>query len=85
MNKAPGVDLVGTNMLVELADEISDIVADLFNKSLISGEVPPDWKLANVTPIFKKGKKSSVANCRPVSLTVNLCKVFESILRDKND
>jgi len=28
MNKAHGVDLVGT--LVELADEISDIVADLF-------------------------------------------------------
>ena len=49
---APGVDLVGT-MLVELADEISDTVADLFNKSLISGEEPPDWKLATVTPINK--------------------------------
>ena len=60
------VDLVGTNMLVELADEISDTVADLFNKSLITGEVPPNWKLANVTPIFKKGKKSSVSNYRPV-------------------
>ena len=54
----------------------------IFNKSLISGEVPADWKLANVTPIFKKGKKSSVSNYRPVSLTVNLCKVVESILRD---
>ena len=41
-------------MLVELADEISNVVADLFNKSLISGEVPPDWKLANVTPIRKE-------------------------------
>jgi len=61
-NKAPGVDLVGTNMLVELADEIFDTVVDLFNKSLISGEVPPDWKLANVLPIFKKGKKSSVSS-----------------------
>ena len=43
-------------MLVELADEISGTVADLFNKSLRSGEVPPDWKLANVSPIFKKGR-----------------------------
>jgi len=41
-------------MFVELADEISDTVADLFNKSLISGKVPPGWKLANVTPIFNK-------------------------------
>jgi len=33
--------------------------------------------------IFKKGKKSSVANYRPVSLTVNLRKVFKSIMTDK--
>jgi len=58
-------------MLVELADEICDTVADLCQ----------DWKLANITPIFKKGKKSSVSSYRPVSLTVNLCKVLESILR----
>jgi len=70
-------------MLVELADEISDIVVDLFNKSLISGEVSPDCKLANVSLIFKNlGKKSSVSSYRPVSVTVDLCKVFESILRD---
>jgi len=32
-------------MLVELADEISDTVADLLNKTLITGEVPPDSRL----------------------------------------
>jgi len=58
-------------MLTELAEEILYTVAELFNKSLLSGEVPADWKLASVTPIFKKGKKSSVDNYRPVSLTVN--------------
>jgi len=83
MNKAPGVDLVGTRMLTELVEEISYTVAELFNKSLLRGEVPADWKVANVTPIFKKGKKSSVANYRPVSLTDNLCKVFESVMGDK--
>ena len=62
--------------------KFSGFVADLFNKSLTSGEVPPGWKLANVSPILKKGKKSCVSNYRPVSLTVNLCKVFESILTD---
>jgi len=31
--------------------------------------VPPDWKFANVTPIFKEGKKSSVANYRPGTLS----------------
>jgi len=84
MNKAPGVDAVGTRMLMELSEVISDTVAVLFSKSLRSGEVPHDWKLANVTAVYKKRNKSNPSNYRPViSLTVNLCKVLESIMRDK--
>jgi len=37
----------------------------------------------NITLIFKKGTKSNTANYRPVSLTVILCKGFESLVRDK--
>jgi len=77
MNKAPG----GTNMLTELADEILYIVAELFSKSLSSGDIPQDGRLANITPIFKKGKKTNTGNYRPVSLTVILCNVFESLVR----
>jgi hypothetical protein len=39
-----------------------------------------DWKLANVSPIFKKGDKSKPANYRPVSLTSVCCKVIEHII-----
>jgi len=49
-------------MLIELSSVISDLVADLFIKSLNTGDVLPDWKLANVTAIFKKGKKCSPSN-----------------------
>jgi len=57
-NKAtgPGVDLVRTRMLIELADHISYTAAKLFNMSLCSGDVPQDWKLANVACIFKFSK-----------------------------
>jgi len=49
MNKAPGVNLVARNFLVELADKISDTITDLFNKSIISGEMPPDcqWLMSH--------------------------------------
>ncbi|MES9884794.1 MAG: reverse transcriptase family protein [Sedimenticola sp.] len=47
------------------------------------GEVPSDWRKAVVTPIFKKGDKQLPGNYRPVSLTSILCKVCESLIRDK--
>ena len=70
MNKAPGIDSVGSRMLIEIADELSVYVAELYNKSLKTGDVPEERKLANVTPIYKKGKRSSSANYRPVSLSL---------------
>jgi len=47
------------------------------------GAVPSDWKLAYVTPIFKKGVSSDVANYRPISLTSVFCKLLERIIHDK--
>ena len=73
-----------TNVLDVLKEsESSGFLTELYNKSLKTGDVPEDWKLANVTPIFKKGKRSNSANYRPVSLTIILCKVLESLIRDK--
>ena len=56
MNKWPGIDFVGSRMLIELSSVISDFVTDLFIKSLNTGDFPQDWKLANVNAIFKKSK-----------------------------
>ena len=45
--------------------------------------VPDDWKIANVTAIFKKGNRSDPGNYRLVSLTSVLCKVMETLLREE--
>ncbi|GAB0203996.1 mitochondrial enolase superfamily member 1 [Grus japonensis] len=44
------------------------------------GEVPRDWRKANVTPIFKKGKKEDLGNYRPVSLTSIAGKVMQQLI-----
>ena len=54
----------------------------IFKKSLVDGECPEDWRSANVTPIHKKGDRTDPSNYRPVSLTSQVCKVMESLIRD---
>jgi len=46
------------------------------------GIAPGDWKKANISPIFKKGDKSSLSKYRPVSFTSQVCKALEAIIRD---
>ena len=66
-------------MLKELADDKATILL-LIRRSLASGEVPADWRTANVAPVFKKGQKYLAENYRPISLTSVCCKIMELIL-----
>ncbi len=67
---------------VVIKESLFEPLVHIFRKSLDKGEIPEDWKNANVTAIFKKGAKSSPGNYRPVSLTSNICKIMERIIKD---
>ena len=47
-------------ILKEGGDSIIDAIYIIFDRSLKFCEVPDEWKLANVTPIFKKSNKKEV-------------------------
>ncbi|NXO77031.1 PO22 protein, partial [Sitta europaea] len=53
----------------ELADELVKLLSIIYQLSWLIGEVPDDWKLANVMPIHKKGGKEDPSDYRPVSPT----------------
>lgn len=82
VNKSPGPDALHPRILKEISTEISVPLKIIFDNSIRSGSLPDEWKLANVTPIFKKGKRCEANNYRPVSLTCIICKILESIIRD---
>ena len=79
---AAGPDGIRPQLLQQCVDELSPVLAMIGRKSLDTGNVPEEWRKANVVPIFKKGSKSSPANYRPVSLTCVCCKIIESIIKD---
>ena len=79
-SKASGPDLIPARILKELAVEIAPFLTTIFQESFNTGTVPRDWRIANVTAIFKKGEKYKASNYRPVSLTSLCCKVQEHII-----
>ena len=78
--KAPGPDGITGRMLCLDSQSSAVLLAKIFNLSMKSGKLPNEWKTANVTPIFKSGKRILSSNYRPVSLTSICCKLLEHIV-----
>lgn len=79
-NKSNGPDTLWLHDMKECAAEIAYSHCSLLNRFFTSGQVPSAWKIANIVPIHKKGKKSWIENYRHVSLTSMSCKVREKLL-----
>ncbi|GAB0190533.1 hypothetical protein GRJ2_001518600 [Grus japonensis] len=56
-------DGIHLRVLRELAEELAKPLS-IYQQSWLAEEVPDDWRLANVTPIYKKGRKEDPGNYR---------------------
>ena len=79
-SKALGPDELHPRVLKELATELDPVFAHLFQQSIDTGEIPKEWSLANICPLFKKSDRSLACNYCPVSLTCVPCKLLEHIV-----
>ena len=64
----------------EAAPAIAPYLRYIFQQSLDSGDVPTDWRHANISAIYKKGSRVDAANYRPISLTSVPCKIMEHVI-----
>ena len=80
-SKALGPDALHPRVLKELATELGPVFAHFcFQQSIDTGEIPKEWSLANICPLFKKSDRSLACSYRPVSLTCVSWKLLEHIV-----
>ncbi|KAK4829030.1 hypothetical protein QYF61_001805 [Mycteria americana] len=80
VHKSMGPDGIHPRVLKELVDVMAGPLSIIHQRYWESGEVPADWKLGNVIPVFKKHVRKDPGNYRPVSLTSVPGKIVEKIV-----
>ncbi|KAK4816316.1 hypothetical protein QYF61_015000 [Mycteria americana] len=64
-HKSMGLDGIHPRVLRELVEELATPLSIVYQQSWLTGEVPDNWRLASVTPIYKKGQKEDPGKSRP--------------------
>lgn len=76
-----GHDKLSPRLFKQLKQQIFQEFTNIFDRSVQLSKVPEDWRMANVTPIFKSGNKIATLNNRPISLTSAAEKIREKIMK----
>ena len=79
-NKATQSTNIPTKRIKENSDILGDSIFGNYNNCVSSSIFPNSLKNAIITPVHKKGAKSSKDNYRPVSILSNISKIYERLL-----
>ena len=78
-----GIDM-DPKLLKLSAPAIAPSLTHIFNLSLYHGLLPSDWKVARITPVYKrKGLKSDASNYRPISIVPTISKIIEKSVKSQ--
>ena len=83
VGKTLGSDGICSTVLKEVIDVICKPLQLIYQESLNNSFMPNDWNNANVIPLFEKESKGNKTNYRLVSMTIQICKIVESIIKDE--
>ena len=76
-----GIDKIPIFFWVQVCDSVAKFLSKLFKSCIANKELPADWNIAIVHPLFKgKGSRLSTTNYRPISILNSLRRIFEAII-----
>ena len=75
-----GPDQVPSFVLHKASNILAPLVLELFTHILKNRTWPDVWKVSHITPLHKKGPKSSIDNYRPISILCKLSLILERII-----
>ena len=78
--KATGLDKIPCKLLKLAGVIVGPSLTSIFKSSIDNGICSSEWKVAKVTPIFKKGAKSDLNSYRPISVLPIVSKIFQKII-----
>ena len=73
-------DGVSTKLLKVIISHILSPLTHYFNLSFQQAFVAPQFRSAQVIPVYKSGKKDDYSNYRPISLLSSMCQLQERIV-----
>lgn len=83
-NKSPGRDKILNEFLKNSTESMIQIYVKLFNVILESGEVPTEWAVGRIIPLYKnKGDKTCPDNYRGITLLSCFGKLFTRVLNNR--
>ena len=74
---------IPTDILEETKELICPYVTDFINSAIYDCKFPYEMKIAELIPVHKNDDSNSNENCRPISVSHGVPKVYERVLKNE--
>ena len=75
-----GFDRIPVRILTDGINEITPVLSHIFNLIYKQKQIPDQWRVSKVIPLFKKGNPNMIENYRPISNLCSTSKIFEKLI-----
>jgi len=80
-NISCGVGSVPAELLKLGTEKLYEVLRQIFERCLNSDEIPNDWKIGNISAIYKKGKKDEYENYRGITVLNIFSRLYGKIIK----